>query len=174
LDEKFKKLDPDVWNHEVQVNGFGTGAFDWTTTDPKNSFVDGEGPLNLTETGGDGSCTAMQNPDCSIKSNASTGAIIPPVRSARLNTRGKKGIRYGRIEVEAKLPVGDWLWPAICERYFLRFSSKANFIGMMPEDSKYGEWPASGEIDIMESRGNDVGYEMGGRDTFVSTLHWGT
>jgi len=26
---------------------------------------------------------------------------------------------------------------------------------MMPEASVYGAWPASGEIDIMESRGND-------------------
>lgn len=26
---------------------------------------------------------------------------------------------------------------------------------MMPEASVYGDWPASGEIDIMESRGND-------------------
>jgi hypothetical protein len=43
----------------------------------------------------------------------------------------------------------------------------------MPEEPIYGEWPASGEIDIMESRGNEVGYEMGGRDIFVSTLHWG-
>jgi len=36
-------LNPDVWNREVQINGFGTGAFDWTTTDDKNAFVDGEG-----------------------------------------------------------------------------------------------------------------------------------
>ena len=26
---------------------------------------------------------------------------------------------------------------------------------ILPEDSEYGGWPASGEIDIMESRGND-------------------
>ena len=35
-------------------------------------------------------------------------------------------------------------------------------------------WPASGEIDILESRGNDVSYEAGGVDLFGSTLHWGT
>jgi beta-glucanase (GH16 family) len=138
LDEHFSTLDPAVWNHEVQVNGFGTGAFDWTTSDPKNSFVDKDGlhivptlttastpitqdqifdnfALNLTTSGGDGSCTGSKNIDCSVRSNATTGAIIPPVRSARINTKGKKSIRYGRIEVEAKLPVGDWLWPAICE-----------------------------------------------------------
>lgn len=44
---------------------------------------------------------------------------------------------------------------------------------MMPEDSVYGPWPRSGEIDIMESRGNAAGYELGGRDTYASSLHWG-
>jgi beta-glucanase (GH16 family) len=84
--------------------------------------------------------------------------MIPPVRSARLTTKGKKSIRYGRVEVVAKLPRGDWLWPAIW---------------MMPEKSAYGEWPRSGEIDIMEARGNVVDYPSGGRDVFTSTLHWG-
>jgi hypothetical protein len=44
---------------------------------------------------------------------------------------------------------------------------------MMPEDSAYGTWPLSGEIDIMESRGNARGYPGHGRELFVSTLHWG-
>jgi beta-glucanase (GH16 family) len=57
-----------------------------------------------------------------------------------LVTRGKQTLRYGKIEVVAKLPKGDWLWPAIW---------------MMPQESVYGDWPRSGEIDIMEARGND-------------------
>jgi beta-glucanase (GH16 family) len=44
---------------------------------------------------------------------------------------------------------------------------------MMPENSVYGVWPRSGEIDIMESRGNTVEYPSGGRDVYTSTLHWG-
>ncbi|KAK7897987.1 hypothetical protein LTR67_004619 [Exophiala xenobiotica] len=44
----------------------------------------------------------------------------------------------------------------------------------MPEDSVYGIWPLSGEIDIMESRGNARGYRNGGRETVSSTIHWGT
>lgn len=44
---------------------------------------------------------------------------------------------------------------------------------MMPEESKYGEWPKSGEIDIAEARGNNDAYALGGRDTYTSTLHWG-
>lgn len=53
---------------------------------------------------------------------------------------------------------GDWLWPAIW---------------MMPTQAAYGGWPASGEIDIMESRGNARGYAPGGAESFSSTLHWG-
>lgn len=43
----------------------------------------------------------------------------------------------------------------------------------MPEKSVYGEWPRSGEIDIVESRGNGYTYPEGGKDWYTSTLHWG-
>lgn len=46
-------------------------------------------------------------------------------------------------------------------------------LGMMPVNDTYGAWPASGEIDISESRGNDIGYPAGGRNTISSSLHWG-
>ena len=55
-------------------------------------------------------------------------------------TRGKKDFLYGRIEVRAKLPEGKGTWPAIW---------------MMPTESVYGDWPKSGEIDIMEHVGFD-------------------
>lgn len=46
---------------------------------------------------------------------------------------------------------------------------------MLPKHNEYGTWPASGEIDIMESRGNGLEYGgEGGHDHFGSTLHWGT
>lgn len=54
LDDKFETLDTSVWTHQVQLDGFGTGSFDWTTTDSKNAFTDGEGlhivPTLTTET----------------------------------------------------------------------------------------------------------------------------
>lgn len=62
--------------------------------------------------------------------------------SARLLTRHKGDWRYGRIEVRAKLPRGRGTWPAIW---------------MLSTDWKYGGWPASGEIDIMEHVGYDPG-----------------
>ena len=62
--------------------------------------------------------------------------------SARLVTRGKAAWQYGYIEVRAKLPRGVGTWPAIW---------------MLPEESRYGGWPKSGEIDIMEHVGYDPG-----------------
>ena len=60
--------------------------------------------------------------------------------SARLVTKGKGDFLYGRIEVRAKLPKGRGTWPAIW---------------MLSSDQEYGNWPASGEIDIMEHVGYD-------------------
>ncbi|KAF2730708.1 concanavalin A-like lectin/glucanase [Polyplosphaeria fusca] len=180
LEDHFNSIDPATWTHEVQIGGFGTGSFDWTTPDSSNSFTDKDGlhivptlttestpitedqilngySLNLTKSGGDGSCTSTDIKQCSIRSNATTGLVVPPVRSARLSTKGKKSIKYGRVEVVAKMPKGDWLWPAIW---------------MMPEESKYGAWPASGEIDIAELRGNSWKYPLG-NDAMSSALHWG-
>lgn len=42
-------------------------------------------------------------------------------------------------------------------RHFKILLVPANNIRMFPEDSVYGAWPASGEIDIAESRGNAPG-----------------
>lgn len=86
------------------------------TTEINNDMIFNGYTLNLTKAGGDGSCTGTKATSCAIRSNSTTGKMIPPVRSARLSTKGKKAIRYGRVEVVAKLPRGDWLWPAICER----------------------------------------------------------
>lgn len=176
-EDDFRTLDSDVWTREVQLDGHGTGSFDWTTADERNAYVDGAGlhivPTLTNETtditndqlwanytldlSKDGSCTGERNTSCRITSDPEEGTMIPPVRSARLSTKGSKSIRYGRVEVEAKVPKGDWIWPAIW---------------MMPEDSVYGDWPRSGEIDIMESRGNNRGYDEGGRNWYYGTLHW--
>lgn len=62
--------------------------------------------------------------------------------STRLISKNKGDWLYGRIEVSAKLPEGTGTWPAIW---------------MLPTDWKYGGWPTSGEIDIMEHVGFDMG-----------------
>jgi beta-glucanase (GH16 family) len=69
--------------------------------------------------------------------------------STRLVTKNKGDWKYGRIEVRAKLPKGQGIWPAIW---------------MLSTDWKYGGWPTSGEIDIMEHVGHIP-------DTIFSSLH---
>ena len=69
--------------------------------------------------------------------------------SARLVTREKGDWLYCKVEICAKLPSGLGTWPAAW---------------MLPTDWEYGQWPASGEIDIMEH----VGYDQ---DVIVQSVH---
>ncbi|KAL4233975.1 hypothetical protein ACF0H5_005630 [Mactra antiquata] len=86
--------------------------------------------------------------------------ILPPIMSGKITS--KETITFGKVEVRARIPCGDWIWPAIW---------------MLPKYSSYGQWPRSGEIDIMESRGNIVANDPGGknhgRNEVGSTMHWG-
>ena len=66
--------------------------------------------------------------------------------STRMVSKFKGDWLYGRIEVKAKLPKGKGTWPAIW---------------MLSTEWKYGGWPASGEIDIMEHVGYDPGVVHG-------------
>eukprot|EP01105_Mastigella_eilhardi_P014569 TRINITY_DN3315_c0_g1_i2.p1 TRINITY_DN3315_c0_g1~~TRINITY_DN3315_c0_g1_i2.p1 ORF type:complete len:260 (+),score=29.43 TRINITY_DN3315_c0_g1_i2:413-1192(+) len=102
-------------------------------------------------------CTGNGFYGCSRTAGAG-GNYLNPIQSARLRTTDSFNFTYGTVEVRAKLPLGDWIWPAIW---------------LLPRYNQYGEWPASGEIDIMESRGNDASYSAKGVNTMASTLHWG-
>lgn len=54
-------------------------------------------------------CTDSNKANCDFK--AGENIIIKPVRSARLTTEKSFSFKYGRVEVIAKVPQGDWLWP---------------------------------------------------------------
>jgi beta-glucanase (GH16 family) len=71
--------------------------------------------------------------------------------SAKINSSGKQSFTYGRFEASIKLPSTQGMWPAFW---------------MMPENSVYGSWPASGEIDIMEEKGSNPYLNFG-------TIHYG-
>lgn len=101
-------------------------------------------------------CTSDRFYGCE-RDAAAGGEYINPVRSARVKTINAFDMKYGRLEIRAQLPKGDWLWPAIW---------------MLPSEDTYGGWPRSGEIDIVEGRGNDPSCP-GGRSEFGSTLHYG-
>ena len=44
---------------------------------------------------------------------------------------------------------------------------------MLPLNNTYGPWPISGEIDIMEARGNAISYTKQGVNYVRSSLNWG-
>lgn len=52
--------------------------------------------------------------------------------SARIHTSNKVNFTYGKVEARMKLPAGQGIWPAFWSL------------------GQTGQWPASGEIDIME------------------------
>jgi len=61
--------------------------------------------------------------------------------SARLLSKGKFSVQYGKIEFRAKLPIGGGTWPALW---------------MLGSNIDTVPWPGCGEIDIMEHKGNEL------------------
>ena len=59
--------------------------------------------------------------------------------SGRINTSGKAFIKYGKIEASISFPSGAGTWCAFW---------------LMPNESVYGGWPRSGEVDIVEHVGS--------------------
>ena len=176
LNDDFNSLDTNTWQHEVRMDGYGTGSFQWTTADRRNSFTE-DGILYIVPTltsddigddavfNGhtvnltlDGTCTSTNVSQCAAVSNSSRLTVINPVKSARLITKNTVSIKYGKVEVKARFPTGDWLWPSIT---------------MLPVTETYGSWPRSGQIDLMTGRGNNASYENRGIDYARADLHWG-
>ena len=79
--------------------------------------------------------------------------------SARLITENKFDFTYGRIEMSARMPIGQGMWPA----FWMFFTDPS---GSVPAQGEYGGWAASGEIDIMEYLGNDP-------EEIFGTIHFG-
>ncbi|KAF8933414.1 hypothetical protein BGZ52_007800, partial [Haplosporangium bisporale] len=102
-------------------------------------------------------CTGNYDYGCFRVAGAG-GNILNPIQSGLVRTVNSFKFRYGKVVIRAKMPKGRWIWPAIW---------------MLPAYYQYGTWPASGEIDLVESRGNGPEYPGGGYDKVASTLHWG-
>jgi hypothetical protein len=117
------------WNYETGGNGWGNNELEYYTNSTDNSFV---------------SCgnLVIEARKEAMGSNNYT--------SARLNTSGKKQFQYGRIDMRAKLPVAQGLWPALW-----MLGSNIGTVG----------WPACGETDIMELIGKNP-------NQVVGSIHW--
>lgn len=59
------------------------------------------------------SCTGKQNQliECKREPEGLVHNILPPIKTARINTKDSFNFKYGRVEIRAKLPRGDWLFP---------------------------------------------------------------
>jgi len=179
FEDNFNDFDLKTWQHEVNMAGGHNWEFQWYVNNRSNSYtLDGKLFITptLTETvmsepalrgaymNIHGGTPADQCTDAGAWGCERQGTpefIIPPIRSARIRTVNSFNFKYGRVEVRAKLPAGDWLWPAIW---------------LMPTTHAYGTWPNSGEIDLMEGRGNrDLTINGGhiGVNQVGQTLHFG-
>jgi beta-glucanase (GH16 family) len=118
--------DPTKWQNVVGSDGFGNEELEYYTDSRKNSSLDGNGDLVIT----------ARQEDMTNKWEG----ITRHYTSARLETRGLYGAKYGRMEARIKLPEGQGLWPAFWA---------------VGADEPTVDWPDCGEIDMMEYLGND-------------------
>ncbi|MDX6510757.1 MAG: hypothetical protein QOE36_261 [Gaiellaceae bacterium] len=116
-------VDRSVWTHELGDGtehgnpGWGNDELQRYTDLVDNSALDGSGNLAIT-------------------ARLTPGGFT----SARLVTKDKVHVRYGRIEARAAVPRGAGLWPAIWA------------LGASIDEAS---WPRCGEIDVMEHVGRE-------------------
>lgn len=179
FEDNFDDFDAKIWEHETTLAGGGNWEFQWYGNNRSNSYTEngvlyirptltvdtlGYQPMisELLSVHGGGPrehCTNAQFWGCERMGTPAN--IVNPVRSARVRTQESFNFKYGKAEIKAQIPVGDWLWPAIW---------------FMPRWNHYGTWPNSGEIDLMESRGNLNLIHKGvhiGTQQIGQTLHFG-
>merc|ERR1711963_612169 len=132
-------LDTSHWNYEVSMYGGMNWEFQVYTPERANVYTSG-GNLYLkpTKTTDDprwddnwlfsgvmdvgqiwGYCTQSAQYGCHREGKY---GILPPVMSGKV--KSKPTLRYGTVEVRARIPKGDWIWPAIW---------------MLPRDNHYGQ-----------------------------------
>ncbi len=114
--------DPTKWGYDIGTgdNGWGNQELQYYTNRPENVVVT-NGVLRIT-----------------AKREDYNGSTFT---SARILSKGKFTMKYGRVEVSARMPEGVGTWPAIW---------------MLGANIDQVSWPACGEIDIMEHLGRDL------------------
>lgn len=150
-----------VWSDEFT----GSGALDSAKWGYEEGFVRNReeqfyapGASNAVQRDGSLVITARreERPNPFYKPDADENAFFGHRReritttSASVITQGKFSFLYGRLEVRAKLPKGQGVWPAIW-----MMGANRNMIG----------WPRCGEIDVME-------FVWSSKQTAYGTVHW--
>jgi beta-glucanase (GH16 family) len=126
------EINTDIWTHEIGNgdNGWGNQELEYYTDAPENSRIE-DGKLVIE-----------------ARNDSWNGKEYT---SARMITWHKKSMHYGRVDIRAKLPTGQGIWPALW---------------MLGDNLDTKGWPACGETDIMELIGNQP-------STSHATVHFG-
>ncbi|UZJ43375.1 family 16 glycosylhydrolase [Marinimicrobium sp. C6131] len=146
-----ESINTENWSHEVNCAGGGNNELQCYTAREENSYVE-DGHLHIVARQESFSGPGVFDDDPAY--NPDDTSVTREYTSARLRTKNKADWKYGRIEVSAKTPQGQGLWPAIW---------------MLPTENVYGGWPLSGEIDIFEA----VNTNASGENEIHGTLHYG-
>lgn len=125
--------DPENWNYET---GFVRNLEEQIYTKRKKNIRVKKGNLEIIALR---EKFRNRNYDPNIK-NYRINTPNSDYTSASINTKDKFEFRYGRVEIRAKVPKGQGLWPAI-------WMLGANFDEI--------DYPKAGEIDIMEHVGKE-------------------
>ncbi len=130
--------DSSKWAYDVGSGcpdncGWGNNELEYYTDKSQNAFI------GVDPDAQDGEALIIRA--ISENSNRACDGNSCYYTSARLLTKGKYAVEYGRIEIRAKIPGGQGTWPAFW---------------MLGDDPKKVGWPQIGEIDIMETVGSEL------------------
>jgi beta-glucanase (GH16 family) len=142
-----------VWRDEFDIDG-EPDANNWTSPEWAARIVNSEDQAYTNRTKN----LRVQNGNLVIEAHREDYGNAR-YTSGRLHSSGKADFLYGRVEARARLPEGVGTWAAIWMlpsdpfKYATNCSNDENWQGSVACDA----WPNSGEVDIMEH----VGYQMG-------------
>ena len=118
--------DATKWTNDVSGNGNGNHEREFYTAGAANAVQRGGSLVITATTAGASAHTCWYGP-CLYT-------------SARLVTKGHFAQKYGRMSARIQLPSGQGMWPAFW---------------MLGDDIDTKQWPACGEIDVMENIGKE-------------------
>ncbi len=135
-----------IWQDEFSGNSLSSANWNYETGRGSGGWGNNELQFYKTQN------TTVANGFLTIeaKREAEGGAQYT---SSRLTTQNKFTFQYGRVDIRAKMPKGQGLWPALW---------------MLGENITTVGWPKCGEVDIMEMIGGGAGRD----NTVHGTLHW--
>ena len=140
-----------VWRDEFNGNSLDDTKWDYYTGGWKDENQQVQNCYrreseNVNVSGGSLNLIGLYKPGETCTGNTKTGDFT----SGFVQTKGKADFKYGYIEARIKMPKNKSTWPGFW---------------MSPSDKKYGDWPNSGEIDIVEAKGSNPKFA-------ASDAHW--